>query len=95
METYLNRDFVPSKTFAHLLRDPMEELEWEGCVCLEVLAILLGIPEALDDARRDNSVLYSLLNLLLQILRVLDVRPQNGDRASEVLGRPFVKGEAG
>ena len=101
MRTYLNRDFVPSKAFAHLLRDPVEELEREGRVCLEVLAILLGIPETLDDARCDDSVLYSLFNLLLQVLRVLDVRPQNGDRASEVLGRPFIgvttrdRGESG
>ena len=71
--TYLDRGLVPPEPFTHLLRHTIEELEREVGMRLGILPILLRIPESLYDPRRDNRVLHCLLDLMLQVLRVLDI----------------------
>ena len=56
---------------------------------LEVLPILLRVPESFHDARRYNGVLHCLLDLVLQVLRVLDVPTQDRDRAGKLLQITF------
>ena len=77
VKAYLDRGLIPSQPLIHLLRDAVEELEGEVRVSLEVLPVLLLIPETLYDPRRNNCVLNRLLHLMLQVLGVLNVRPQH------------------
>lgn len=50
-----------------------------------MLSILLGVPEAVDDARGSNGVLNRLVSLGLQVLRMVHIILQNRDRADEFL----------
>ena len=85
IKTHLDRRLVPPEPLADLLRDAGEELEREIRVGLEVLSVLLRVPEAFDDARRDYCVVDGLLRLELQVPCMLHVGSQDGDRAGEDL----------
>lgn len=50
-----------------ILMDGSDLLKGERRVCLEMLSVLLGITEAVYDARRSDSILYCLIRLCLQV----------------------------
>ena len=54
---------------------------------LEVLSVLLWVPGALDYARRNDRVLHRLLDLVLQVLRMLHIRSQRRDGPGQLLGQ--------
>lgn len=67
------------------LIDNGDSLERERRVSFQMLSILLGVPEAVDDARGSNGVLNRLVSLGLQVLRMVHIILQNRDRADEFL----------
>lgn len=84
-QPHFDGGLVPSQPLAHLLRYAVEELKRKVRVRLEVLPVLLGVAKTLDDACRDNGVLNRLLNLVLEVSGMLNIRPQYRYRASEHL----------
>lgn len=60
-------------------------LKGEVGISLQICAVLLGIPESVDDARRGDRVLHTLIHLRLDISHMVDVRLHDIDRVHEVL----------